>query len=158
MISLLLIIFLALTVFFVVKLIKNTGDLDEGPFFAYIAAIIVFGVLSLIFFFWELALIGAIETSFTIDEKIAMYEEENASIEKRIDETVKNYMEFEASAYEKFKNEDAMNLISLFPELKSDTLVQQQIEVYIENNKKIKDLKEEKIDLKKVKFELYFGT
>ena len=81
----------------------------------------------------------------------------NASIEESINVTVKSYMDFEASTYGELKDKDAINLVSLFPELKSDTLVQKQIEVYIANNDKIKELKEEKIELTKSKWLLYFG-
>ena len=86
-----------------------------------------------------------------------MYEEENASIEESIDVTVRNYMDFEASTYGELKDKDAINLVSLFPELKSDSLVQKQIEVYLANNAKIKELKEDEIDLSKAKWNLYFG-
>lgn len=86
-----------------------------------------------------------------------MYEKENKSIENSIDITVKNYMHHEASAYKEVKDKDAINLVALFPELKSDTLVQKQIEVYLDNNDKLKELKEEKIDLSKAKWNLYFG-
>ena len=98
-----------------------------------------------------------VNTANRIDEKIAMLEEENAEIEQSIDSIVKNYMNYEANTYERFKDEDAINLVSLFPELKSDTLVQQQIEVYVANKQEIKTLKKDRIDLSKLKFELYFG-
>ena len=45
----------------------------------------------------------------------------------------------------------------MYPELKSDKLVEEQISVYEENNKKIRELKEDKIDLKVKKWWLYFG-
>lgn len=92
-----------------------------------------------------------------IDEKIAMYQEENANIEEQIDALVKNYMKYESDTFSEFKNEDSMTLVSLYPELKSDELVQNQISVYTENNKKIKELKEQKIDVAKSKWWLYFG-
>ena len=60
-------------------------------------------------------------------------------------------------AHKEFKDKDGINLVSLIPTLKSDTLVQKQIEVYVANNDKIKELKEEKIDLSKSKWKLYFG-
>ena len=66
-------------------------------------------------------------------------------------------MDFEASTYGELKDKDAINLVSLFPELKSDSLVQKQIEVYLANNAKIKELKEDEIDLSKAKWKLYFG-
>lgn len=66
-------------------------------------------------------------------------------------------MEYESDTYEKFKSEDSITLVSLYPELKSDALVNTQIEIYTENNKKIKKLKEELIDLSAKKWILYFG-
>ena len=55
------------------------------------------------------------------------------------------------------KGESSITLVSLYPELKADTLVTKQIEVYIDNNKKIKNLKEKKINLSVKKWWLYFG-
>ena len=86
-----------------------------------------------------------------------MYEEENKSIENSIDITVKSFMDYEASTYQEIKDKDGIDLVALFPKLKSDTLVQKQIEVYLANNDKLKELKEKKIDLSKAKWELYFG-
>ena len=93
----------------------------------------------------------------TIDEKIAMYQEENNKIEKQLDTLVSNYMNYESNTYEKFKSESSVTLVSMYPELKSDKLVEEQISVYEENNKKIRELKEDKINLKVEKWWLYFG-
>lgn len=93
----------------------------------------------------------------TIDEKISMYQEENNKIEKQLDTLVSNYMNYESNTYEKFKSESSVTLVSMYPELKSDKLVEEQISVYEENNKKIRELKEDKIDLKVKKWWLYFG-
>ena len=86
-----------------------------------------------------------------------MYQEEKQKIEERIDALIKDYMEYERKTYIEFKSEYAVSLVSMFPELKSDSLLQEQIKVYIANNEKLKELKEEKINLKTCKFELYFG-
>lgn len=155
-----------ITLFFVLSLVamvfcglkstkegKNTNyDDDEWMNLAAIFAICAF-----VFFIWICVLICKLGTAYIIDQKIQMYQEENTAIEQSIDETVKNYMTYEATTYAEFKDEDAINLVSLFPELKSDTLVQKQIEVYVANNAKIKELKEKKINLGKVRFKLYFG-
>lgn len=93
----------------------------------------------------------------TIDEKITMYQEENNKIEKQLDTLVSNYMDYESNTYEKFKSESSVTLVSMYPELKSDKLVEEQISVYEENNKKIRELKEDKINLKVKKWWLYFG-
>jgi hypothetical protein len=93
----------------------------------------------------------------TIDEKIVMYQEENNKIEKQIDTLVSNYMNYESDTYEKIKSESSITLVSMYPELKSDKLVEEQISVYEENNKKIREFKEDKINLKVKKWWLYFG-
>ncbi len=158
MVSLFFIIFLALTIFFAKKSrkVRKSDDENEDGLGYFVLASLA-GVFSFFLLMWVFALVNIVGTGYTIDSKIAMYEEENASIEESIDVTVKSYMDFEASTYGKLKDKDAINLVSLFPELKSDTLVQKQIEVYIANNDEIKRLKEEKIDLPKSKWKLYFG-
>ena len=99
-----------------------------------------------------------VATESTIDSKIEMYQEENENIEKDIDRIIKNYLEHEHDTYSDLKTEESsITLVTLFPELKSDTLVQQQIEIYVANNAKIKSLKEEKINIVKIKWILYFG-
>lgn len=99
----------------------------------------------------------SVSTGRTIDEKISMYQEENTKIEKQIDTLVSNYMNYESDTYEKFKSESSITLVSMYPELKSDKLVEEQISVYEENNKKIREFKEDKINLKVKKWWLYFG-
>lgn len=75
-----------------------------------------------------------------------------------IDKIVKEYLEHEHDTFEDLKTEEsAITLVTLFPELKSDTLVQQQLEIYVKNNAQIKYLKEEKIEIAKDKWLLYFG-
>lgn len=92
-----------------------------------------------------------------VDERIAMYEEQNAEIESQVETAVKLYMSHEDEVFESASPEDYITLVSLYPDLKSDTLMQKQIEVYVENNKKICELKEEKITAQRSKFWLYFG-
>lgn len=74
-----------------------------------------------------------------------------------MDELVTQYMEYESSAYGELKGESGITLISLYPELKADTLVSKQIEIYTENNQKIKELKEKAINISNYKWWVYFG-
>lgn len=159
MVSLLFIISLALAIFFFVKGVKEykSDNANANVYTFYLVIALIFGIGSSMVLNEVITLIKKVGTGYTIDNKIAMYEEENASIEESIDVTVRSYMDFEASTYGELKDKDAINLVSLFPELKSDTLVQKQIEVYVANNDKIKKLKEKKIDLSKSKWKLYFG-
>ena len=92
-----------------------------------------------------------------IDKKIAMYEEENTKIEQQIADVVTQYQEYEAGIFTEVAPESAMTLVALYPELKSDTLVQSQIEVYVDNNKQIKELKCKAINTSILRWWLYFG-
>ena len=98
-----------------------------------------------------------VTTDAKLDNRIAMYTEENAVIEQQIAECVERYQEYEQGVFEKVSPTDAVAFVTLYPELKSDTLVQAQIETYVENNNKIKQLKEKKIDASVRKWWLYFG-
>lgn len=92
-----------------------------------------------------------------IDQKIALYEEENAKIEQQIAATVKQYQEYESGIFTDVAPESSITLVALYPELKSDTLVQSQIEVYVENNNTIKELKSTAINASVYRWWLYFG-
>ena len=92
-----------------------------------------------------------------IDERINMYQEENTKIEEQIATVVTQYQQHEKDIFTECSPETSMTLVSLYPELKSDTLVQQQITLYVENNKKIKELKEEEINGDVTRWWLYFG-
>jgi len=93
----------------------------------------------------------------TVDERLAMYTEENANIEASINEVVTQYMEYESNTFNGLKTDNSITLVSLYPELKSDELIKTQIETYQSNNNTIRSLKEEKIRLKVAKRWLYFG-
>ena len=92
-----------------------------------------------------------------IEKKIAIYEEENNKIEQQIADTVKQYQEYETGIFTEVAPESSITLVALYPELKSDTLVQSQIEVYVENNKTIKELKSSAINAPVYRWWLYFG-
>ena len=101
--------------------------------------------------------VSTIAKSSIIDEKIVLYEESNTQIESDLDILVKSYMEYESGTLAQFKSESATTLINMFPELKADTLVQQQLNTYTENNKIIRELKEKKLELSIAKWWIYFG-
>jgi len=99
-----------------------------------------------------------IATENVIDNRIEMYQEENAKIEKEIDDIVNAYMLFENDTFKELKIESStMTLATFYPELKSNELIQRQIEIHTANNSKIKELKEQKINIEKEKWLLYFG-
>ena len=92
-----------------------------------------------------------------LDQKIQMYEEENARIEAQISEAVTQYQAYEKEVFVEVAPESAVTLVALYPELEADTLVQKQVEIYIKNNQTIKGLKEKQINGTVLKWWLYFG-
>lgn len=123
-------------------------------------AMVVGGVIAIVIvLIASLALIGSVVQISVIDEKIAMYEEQNANIEERIETVVKQYQEYESGIMTEIGDKDSyITLVSLYPELKSDTLVSKQIEVYLSNNENIAALKNEKINERAYRWWLYFGN
>ena len=92
-----------------------------------------------------------------IDDRIVMYEEENARIEQQIADVVEQYQKYETDIFMEVAPDSAVTMVSLYPELKSDSLVQAQIEVYTENNKTIRDLRDKQIKGNVYRWWLYFG-
>lgn len=115
---------------------------------------IIFIALAVLFCF--LGIPGTIDSRYT-DQKIQMYQEENEKIEEDVSVIITQYMEHENETFDMSKIESSTVLVQMYPELKSNELVSKQIDIYNENNKKIKKLKLEKIKNQKAKFYLYFG-
>lgn len=93
----------------------------------------------------------------TYAKKIDMYQSENNSIERKVDLVVTNYMKHEERTFDTAKSDSAITLVSLYPKLKSDSLVKEQIKIYNKNTAKIRSLKERQINVSKAKWWLYFG-
>lgn len=132
---------------------NNTDYNEEGWILGIIVSIILFIVAIIVL----LVLIDNIKQLDIIDKKIQMYQEENNKIESDIDILVKKYIEYEQNTFKNAKQESSMVLVNLYPELKSNELVQEQIKVYTDNNYQIKKLKEKKLDYQVSKWWLYFG-
>lgn len=146
-----------LFVIFVVLFILGSVFIDEYyDFFRFItqACTVVGAAISII-----ALVIVCISYSNTrvLDDKIAMYIEENEKIETQIDTIVTEYMKYENETFEGLKGDSSITLVSLYPDLKSDELVKTQIKTYQDNNNKIKELKELKINASIYRWWIYFG-
>lgn len=118
----------------------------------------VFGFVFVVFLAISIFVGIGVVNGRTLDAKITMYTEENENIEIEMNTLVEQYMNYESGTYGELKGESSITLVSLYPELKADALVTKQIEVYIANNEKIKELKEKKINVSAKKWWLYFGN
>lgn len=92
-----------------------------------------------------------------VDDTILLYSEENKKIEEQVAEIVDGYLEYEQETVQNIKPESAIVIAQTYPALLSNTLVQRQIDLYINNNSEIKQLEKEKLSYRIVAFWLYFG-
>lgn len=86
-----------------------------------------------------------------MEERIAIYKEENARIEEQIKTAIEVYQDYEQEIFneidlDKISSEKLLLLTSIYPELKSDTMVQTQIQVYINNTNALKELRTKQLD------------
>jgi hypothetical protein len=86
-----------------------------------------------------------------MENRIAIYQEENTRIEEQIKTTIQVYQDYEKDIFgdidlDKISSEKLILLTSIYPELKSDAMVQELIQVYIDNTNELKQLKMSKFD------------
>lgn len=118
---------------------------------------VLFSVFAGFAFIVAMALLVELTTIKPIPAKIDMYMQENEKIEAQIAECVTNYQKHEEKIFTEVAPENAITLASLYPELKSDALVKQQINIYIANNEKIKEFKNKELNASAFRWWLYFG-
>lgn len=129
-------------------------DFDEDVSIGLSVVGVLFGGISLV----AIIVLGIdVKSLSVIDDRIAMYEEENTRIEQQVADVVEQYQKYETDIFREVAPESAVTMVSLYPELKSDSLVQAQIEVYTENNKTIRDLRDKQIKGNVYRWWLYFG-
>ena len=93
-----------------------------------------------------------------IDEKIAMYQEENARIEADVSQMVSKYMKYEEATFaDAVENISPTMVLSMYPELKSNTLVEKEIETYVANQQILRGLKASRYDYELCLWWLWFG-
>ncbi len=134
------------------------SDCDEPLGIGGIFMIIIGAMATIAVVIVTLVQVHSLVEISTIEERIAMYEEQNAEIEGQIETVVKEYQEYESGIMTEVGDKDSyITLVSLYPELKADALVSKQIEVYLNNNRTIVDLKNQKLNEKVYRWWLYFG-
>lgn len=100
---------------------------------------------------------GFYSEKMVVDNKIALYLEQNEVIESQVLDVVESYMSYEKETFLEVSPKDALALAQTYPELMSNVLVQSQITLYINNNSSIRYLKEQKLDYKVLGWWIYFG-
>lgn len=138
-----------------VKIYKR--DDSEG---ALIASGLVIALSAVVLIFTSITWIGMLASYNNIaynEQRIAMLEEHNQIIEAKIRLVVKDYLEHEEEVYD-FDNTSLLVLLIKLPELKSDALVKQELDLYVANSDEIKTLKLQSIDRGIIAWWLWFGV
>lgn len=115
-----------------------------------VAGCIVFGI-------WTIWNVMRVASGFSIEEKIGIYEEQNAQIEQSIDAAVKAYCEHEQITYVQMSDGAVALVAAAYPELASSELVKAQMEVWTSNSNELKELKSRLVDFHRAQYFLYFG-
>lgn len=115
-----------------------------------VAGCIVFGI-------WTIWNVIYVASGFSIEEKIGIYEEQNAQIEQSIDAAVKAYCEHEQITYVQMSDGAVALVAAAYPELASSELVKAQMEVWTSNSNELKELKSDLIGFHRAQYFLYFG-
>lgn len=110
--------------------------------------LIIFAALVLVI--WMFAVDGSAK-------KLTYYEKQNVELERKIDVSVKNYLNTDSEVYKNFKRGDGMALIANYPKLSKSGLIRDQIDMYKDNAREIKKLKGRAIRYNTIKWWLYFG-
>lgn len=147
MLTLILLLSIGFSIFFYSK----QEDLDRDMFILVAVPILVIPL------FVQVLLIASLISGLNLDSRIELYQSQNAEIESKVQATVASYLTHERQTYKDLKPDNAIAVVSAYPELHSNELVKKQIEVYEDNNRKILGLKEEKLNQSVYKWWLYFG-
>lgn len=148
-----LLLFIAFGLVILAEVMDNHTKLD---FFAIIPGGLGV-VLAIVCGIWTLWNIIVVADGFGIEEKIGIYEEQNAQIEQSIDAAVKAYCEHEQITYVQMSDGAIALVAAAYPELASSELVKTQMEVWTSNSNELKDLKSRLVDFHRAQYFLYFG-
>ena len=141
MLTLILLIAIAICIVLACCIIK-IGDIEPIEYLAFFSGLVGFilliAVLVCTYEYYEISTLS--------DQQIKLYTEQNKDIENKVGLIVDKYLEHEKDTYATLKPKTKITLASTYPELQSNKLVQQQIQLYNENNKKITNCKLQKIE------------
>ena len=120
--------------------------------------IVIGGLGALVVIIATLCMVDDVAQLKVIDQKIAVYEQENTRIEQSVATMVENYINHETNTFAEISKDISPTMVfSMYPELKSNTLVEKEISIYTENQKELRELKLSRYDKELAKWWLWFG-
>lgn len=141
---------------FLLSKAENSYGKTKRKYFGLGIPLLTIGIIAA-FVFFIAGMICACTFNPTIEAEIAMYQEENIIIEEKMAILVENYMLHEKEIMFEVSPDDSITLISMYPELTSQSLVSELLDTYTNNSDKIKELKTTALKQPIVRWWLYFG-
>ena len=118
---------------------RKNGDDEPG-----IIRSIIGGITALVSIIGALVMFIEINNIDRIDGlRLAYLRENNIEIEERVQKAIADYQAYEKETYADHKptiGSDITVAVSMYPQLKSDTMVQALLETYINNNAEIRQI------------------
>lgn len=97
-------------------------------------------------------------TKTVSSKQIAVLEERNSEVLEQIEPFIEQFFKYEKDSYKEFKiNSNTVIALSAYPELKGNEFVMKQINIILENQKEITDLKLAQASLDGYKIWLFMG-
>lgn len=96
----------------------------------------------------------------TIDSRLSVIEEQNEIILAQVEPVVQKALEFESNTYKELKisSERLIALGNMYPNLKDNTFIQTQLQIIIDNQSIIRDLKLTKAKMNAYRFWIWTKT
>ena len=117
----------------------------------------LFGIGGVISFIFVIVATSIVIEDKGLQKQILVYEQQNEQIETDITELVNAYLNCRSETLIGYRSNNAIISIAMYPELKSDILVQQQCNLYVDNSREILRLKAKQASNSFWKWWLYFG-
>lgn len=92
----------------------------------------------------------------TIDKQIEVIEQRNLEVCEQIEPIINRYLEYETNTYEKAKpSADSLVAYTVYPNIKGDEFLMKQINIVLDNQKQITELKMKKAEANKYGFLIF---
>lgn len=138
-----------------ISIYEDNKSYDDGELF--FTGAVGTGVVAALVLMAGVLNISIIINARYADSRIRVVEEKNESLEAGIQVAVERYLKHEGDTYSEMSPDEAIAVVSTYPELASNELVKEQIATYKSNREEILRYEQSKIDGEVAKWWLYFG-
>ena len=117
---------------FIISIINDSDVVMPASFFVFVITSVLIGVG-----------VSYNNIKSTANAKLEVLNSQNEIVLAQIEPLVQQAMDYESNTYKEFKMtpENIIAFSNMYPQLQANTFIQSQIDIIVENQKEIKDLK-----------------